>query len=131
MRALSCLAVLAVALVGATSAQAADLVGQPGAEYASFAQHALPVAIYDYEPGVYVRAYWSSPWRHRRYFPFTGKAPILGRDEDLSDAGLPPQTETFYREWSTSRLTNEALQAAPPAQRGSIRFRRSRNNVKL
>jgi hypothetical protein len=69
------------------------------------AQHrrSHPIVVYDYEPGVHVRAYWTAPWRNRRYFPTTGEKPELGRDEDLTaprDISEPAQN--FYRSWSTS-----------------------------
>jgi hypothetical protein len=53
--------------------------------------------IYDFQPGVVVRAYWASPWRHRHYFPF-GAEKI---DVDVSDDGPPQPAETFQRSWST------------------------------
>lgn len=63
-----------------------------------------PLVIYDYQPGVVVRAYWRAPWRQRHYFPRTGEKPEVGRDEDLStDAGgVPEPAESFQRSWSTS-----------------------------
>lgn len=114
MRALFCLAVLALAFVGATSAQAADFAGQPADEH--FAQHAVPFPSYHYEPDRSMRAYGSSPWSQHRYFSVAGKAAVVGRAEDLSDVGeLSPPAESFQREWSTSRLINEALQPAATA----------------
>jgi len=95
-------------LAGISSACAADLPRAPadrnvGLHYSAQGRRAGPIVIYDYQPGVYVRAYWRAPWRHRHYFPATGEQPISGRDEDLSargEGGDP--AETFTRTWTTS-----------------------------
>ena len=61
--------------------------------------------VYDNQPGVYVRAYWTQPWQGRHYYPFTGKKPKVGRHERLSDVRpAPPPAESYYREWSTLSL---------------------------
>jgi hypothetical protein len=93
---------------GIASACAADLPKVPvesnvGLHYSAQGHRASPIVIYDYQPGVYVRAYWRAPWRHRHYFPATGEQPISGRDEDLSarGEGVDP-AETFSRTWTTS-----------------------------
>ena len=93
---------------GIASVCAADLPRAPadrnvGLHYSAEGRRAGPIIIYDYQPGVYVRAYWRAPWRHRHYFPATGEQPISGRDEDLSargEAGDP--AETYSRTWTTS-----------------------------
>ena len=93
---------------GIASACAADLPRAPddrnvGLHYSAQGHRASPIVIYDYQPGVYVRAYWRAPWRHKHYFPATGEQPITGRDEDLAARGeaIEP-AETFSRSWTTS-----------------------------
>jgi hypothetical protein len=80
-----------------------------------FGRHAYPIVVYDYEPGVIVRAYWFAPWRNRHYFPTTGTAPDSGRLEDLSAPRETPEpAETFQRSWSTSSaFTNEDMPVRP------------------
>jgi len=93
---------------GIASVCAADLPRAPadrnvGLHYSAEGRRAGPIIIYDYQPGVYVRAYWRAPWRHRHYFPATGEQPISGRDEDLSARGEGADpAETFTRTWTTS-----------------------------
>ncbi|MBV9556798.1 MAG: hypothetical protein JO254_06930 [Pseudolabrys sp.] len=112
MRVLVRVAVLAVAALGAGVAQAADVVvGGPGAY---FADRAVPYAIFDYEPGIYMRDYWSTPWRARRFFPVTGKVPVSGREEDLNEIGEYQPAETFYREWSTAPRVRPLPDPLPP-----------------
>jgi hypothetical protein len=106
---------MTVAVAGLAPANAADLV-EPSTEggwtdgFTSGGSgihgvRAVPVALYDYEPGVLVRSYWGSPWRHRHYFPTDGKIPALGRLENLSAIGpAPRRAETFHRAWSTTAL---------------------------
>ena len=99
---------LGAGLAGIASACAADLPRAPadrnvGLHYSAQGRRAGPIVIYDYQPGVYVRAYWRAPLGHRHYFPATGEQPISGRDEDLSargEAGDP--AETYSRTWTTS-----------------------------
>ena len=80
-------------------------------------KRAAPLVIYDYQPGVIVRAYWLKPWRNRHYFPTTGTVPEVGRLEDLSaERETPEPAESFFREWSASSLINHTrnTNAAPP-----------------
>jgi hypothetical protein len=88
-------------------ARAADLpIDSPGG-YSTYApalgERVAPLVIYDYQPGVVVRAYWQAPWRHRHYYPRTGEKPEIGRDEDLS---APYESyepaKTFKRYWSNA-----------------------------
>ncbi len=110
MRELVALALLTFGIAAMMPTRAADLVepDTDGVAYGggwSRGVRAAPVELYDYEPGVIVRAYWLSPWRHRHYFPVTGQRPAVGRREDLSATGAVPQpSETFYRAWSTTDL---------------------------
>jgi len=107
------LALVALAVFTANVAQAADLSSDGGGSY--FADRAVPYAIFDYEPGVYMRDYWSTPWRSRRFFPVTGKVPVSGRQEDLNEVGDYQPAESFYREWSTTWRTPRAVpEALPP-----------------
>lgn len=73
--------------------------------YATGGVRAPQMLVYDNQPGVYVRAYWTQPWQGRHYYPFTGKKPKVGRHERLSDVRpAPPPAESYYREWSTLSL---------------------------
>ena len=94
--------VFGVAVACAGEASAADFaVGG----YVTGGVRAPQRLIYDNEPGIYVRAYWATPWQGRHYYPFTGKKPEVGRLERLSDVRpLPPPAESYYREWSTLSL---------------------------
>lgn len=106
MRARLAIAVFAVAVAGLGEAGAADFVSGRSA-YVGYAGgvRAPQLLVYDDEPGVYVRAYWTAPWQNRRYFPFTGKKPKVGRHENLAAVRPAPEpAESFYREWSTISL---------------------------
>ena len=100
MRARFVIANFVVAIAG--KAGAADY-GAGG--YATGGVRAPQLMVYDNQPGVYVRAYWTQPWQGRHYYPFTGKKPKVGRHERLSDVRpAPPPAESYYREWSTLSL---------------------------
>jgi hypothetical protein len=131
MRVVIALAVFAFAAVGTVPAFGADLAvgarGVAGGSYARIVTPALPIVIYDDEPGTVLRAYWRAPWRHRHYFPSNGKAPRLGRLENLTMRGPRPKpAPTFYREWSTSphsvllRARGEAIDPLPAAPRSDF-----------
>jgi hypothetical protein len=77
--------------------------GADNAQAGSLGTRVAPIVIYDYQPGVRVRAYWLAPWRHRHYYPTTDKAQ-RDRDDDLPDdtRQAPVPAESFHREWSTS-----------------------------
>ena len=67
------LAAIAFTMLCLGVANAADVdQGQAGAapDYGPIGQIAGQVIIYDFEPGVVVRAYWLPPWRNQHYFPF-------------------------------------------------------------
>ena len=119
MRALVAIAIIACGLAGATAARAADVaIGRSGnysGRHFEYAQRAEQLVIYDYQPGVVVRAYWSEPWRGRHYFPTTGKRPRIGRLENLSARSVSKPAESYFRFWSTS----SAFLPAPP--RGRMR----------
>ena len=102
MRAVALIAGVLVAAVSA--AQAADLPPDTiGLHHSGMGRRVAPLVIYAYEPGVVVRAYWIAPWRKRHYFPTTGEAPGIGRDEDLSAASAPPEpAESYAREWTNA-----------------------------
>ena len=85
MRACIAIAVL-IGAAGIGSAGAADY----GAGYATGGVRAPQMVVYDNQPGVYVRAYWTQPWQGRHYYPFTGKKPKVGRHERLSDVRPAP-----------------------------------------
>jgi len=103
MRTLKAIAILVFGIAGCAAACAADLPAERAARdvfthHVPNGQRVGPIVIYDFQPGVVVRAYWASPWRHRHYFPF-GAEKI---DVDASDNDGPLQpAESFERSWST------------------------------
>jgi hypothetical protein len=107
MRACTLVASLALGLAGIAGAAAADLPPEPesaaGLHYSALGRRVGPIVIYDYRPGIVVRAYWLPPWRHRHYFPRGESEPRVGRVEDVSAVGRPPEpAESFSRSWSTT-----------------------------
>jgi len=98
------LMIIAVTLFGIAAATAADLPAEREhnvfTHHVPYGQRVGPIVIYDFEPGVVVRAYWLSPWRHRHYFPFGAQ-----QDTDAApgDDGPPQPAENFERYWSTSQ----------------------------
>lgn len=114
--------VFAVAVVafGVAGAHAADMGMARG--YFASGHRAASLVIYDYQPGVVVRAYWRAPWRHRHYYPTTGRRPKIGRAENLLAARSRPETpETFQRSWSTPWAflpEPREERVAPPPLRG-------------
>lgn len=87
-----------------TTAQAGDLSGRAG-YYPSYVVRAPHLVVYDVEVGNETRAYWAPGWQGRRYFPFTGKKPKVGRLEDLNAPRRVAQpAPTYYQEWSTLSL---------------------------
>ena len=98
MRVLLAVVVIALGLAGA---RAADLDRARG--YSDIGYRSAPLVIYDDQPGVLVRAYWLPPWRHRHYFPATGKRPRIGRYENLWAVSRPSKpAQTFRRSWSNA-----------------------------
>jgi hypothetical protein len=124
------IAAMLIALCGAgvTMARAADLPVGGSAPYYSeggFGQRSASLMVYDYQPGIVVRAYWSAPWRHHHYFPATGHRPKFGRVEDMSAPSEPSEpAATFKRSWSNAsaflaerpRLTARDRLPAPQAE---------------
>lgn len=103
MRATIAIAVL-MGTFGLTSAQAGDLSGRVG-YYEPYPVRAPQILVYDVEPGTEIRAWWAQPWQNRRYFPFTGKKPKVGRREDLNaPRRIAAPAPTYYQEWSTLSL---------------------------
>ncbi len=106
MRALLAVALLIVGVAGVTVALAADLPTERARSAYTYhpvvGQRAGALYIYDYEPGVVIRAYWLPPWRNRHYFPATGKRPRVGRLEHISARGVPKPAESYHRTWSTA-----------------------------
>lgn len=93
MRFLFVMALLSVASV----ARAADLpVGSLGGEF-DYGQRSEMVWLYDNQPGVVVRPYWSAPWHNHHYFPYTGIRPRVGRYENLSAVSQPSKPAKSYR----------------------------------
>lgn len=106
MRAFQAIAVLILGFTGVTAAGAGDIPAERAARdvfthHASVGRRVAPLVVYDFQPGVVVRAYWLAPWRHRHYFPFGAAKP----DPDLApaDDGAPEPAENFERFWSTSQ----------------------------
>jgi hypothetical protein len=119
MRVLFAAVLIVLGIAGLKPASAADIETERSANYSTqnvgLGRRTAPLVVYDYHPGVVVRAYWLAPWRHRHYYPTTGEKPEIGRDEDLSttSSALEP-AETFQRSWSTTS-------AFPPEQaRGRV-----------
>ena len=95
MRVLLAIALLSVAF----AARAADLP----VENFDVAQRAEMVWLYDDQPGVVVRAYWSEPWHNQHYFPYTGLRPRVGRHENLSAPSHPSKpAQTYRRTWNNN-----------------------------
>ena len=88
----------ALALLSAASvARAADLpVGSLGGEF-GYGERSEMVWLYDNQPGVVVRPYWSAPWHNHHYFPYTGIRPRVGRYENLSAVSQPSKPAKSYR----------------------------------
>ena len=100
---------LGLGLAGMASARAADLPLRPaldrnvGLHYHAAARRAGQLVVWDFEPGVVVRAYWLPPWRHRHYYPATGERPRIGRRENWHARGEAAEpAENFYRTWTTT-----------------------------
>jgi hypothetical protein len=109
MRGFMIIVVLVGGILAAAPAHAAD---PPSARSDVFThrvpygQRVGPIVIYDFQPGVVIRAYWASPWRHRHYFPFGAKQDA----EDEAPQNRPPQpAETFERSWSTCHMCDREL----------------------
>jgi hypothetical protein len=128
MRVLFAVASIALGFAGVTAASAADLPTERPESYSTgtyaIGQRTAQFVIYDYRPGVVVRAYWLAPWRHRHYYPTAGEKPEIGRDEDPSapsTASEPP--ESFYRSWSASSvfLREEPRGHQPPQIPGPLK----------
>jgi hypothetical protein len=92
-------AVLAIAL---SAFGVAAFCGADHARAGSLGARVAPIVVYDYQPGVRVRAYWLAPWRHRHYYPTTGGKSEVEPVEDPSADARGAPAETFHREWSTS-----------------------------
>ena len=112
MRALFGIVIVVFGAVNLGGTNAAELsTGHAGGYTHAYADgvRATQLIVYDDQPGVYLRAYWSAPWQNRHYYPFTGKRPKVGRHERLSAVRPAPKpAETFYREWSTNALSPPA-----------------------
>jgi hypothetical protein len=106
MRILFALALLSAASV----ARAADLpVGSLGGGL-GHGERSEMVWLYDNQPGVVVRPYWSAPWHNHHYFPYTGIRPRVGRLENLSAVSHPSKPpQTYRRTWTN----NWAIEHSP------------------
>lgn len=94
---------IATAVLALSAPASATDFGAGG--YAAYGERAGQIVIYDYYPGVRVRAYWRAPWRNRHYFPTTGIIPESGRHENLNAPRLRYEpARSYYREWSTSSV---------------------------
>jgi len=117
MRALLAIGLLIFGVIVTTPAEA----GHRYRYYHAWAgRRASPIVVYDYEPGVVVRAYWLPPWRNRHYFPTGHKIDITARDEELATRSARPikPAQSFHREWSTSSsfIPNDVQAVAPPIE---------------
>lgn len=103
MRALFVIIVSAVGIVAGSAAASAadfristydDVVGSP---------RAIPQVVYQYQPGVAMRAYWLPPWHNHHYFPRTGRRPAIGRYERESKHHRRMRmAESYVRYWSNA-----------------------------
>ncbi|HEY4143011.1 MAG TPA: hypothetical protein VGM57_16445 [Pseudolabrys sp.] len=113
-------AIIIVSSVGFTTARAADVPSDGVSMSRDYVigERAGPVVVYDYQPGVVVRAYWQSPWRNHHYYPSTGKRPKVGRAENLS-APRPHyrMAESYHRAWSTNALFPPPVVASVPVSK--------------
>ena len=106
---------IAILLLSAGAAGAADLPAAPApggyGYYRTGGVRADMLVIYDDEPGVTVRAYWSAPWRNRHYFPISDDSPKAGRR--VLRGGVPEPAESYSRYWTTNDLTPSRMRARP------------------
>jgi hypothetical protein len=125
MRVLFAVALIALGIAGIGTASADHVRGHHTSGHHHLAHRITPLVVYDYQPGVVVRAYWLAPWRNRHYHPTTGEKPESGRLEDLTaNVSAPEPAESFHRSWSTSSATlpetprsyPRALDLAPRAE---------------
>jgi hypothetical protein len=105
-------------LAGITAAGAADLPYPLAPRSAYIDEPAAQLVVYQYEPGVTMRAYWLPPWRNRHYFPHSNRRPRLGRKESRSRVGGRPRPpETYARSWSNAAAFPMRAFIAAPARR--------------
>ena len=102
MRVLVAIAILVLGVTAASAAHRGVVRGGHGhfvVHYDPIGRPAGQILVYDWEPGVVVRAYWLPPWRDRHYFPY-------GRDRwdirRIKRHRAPRPAPSFYRYWSTS-----------------------------
>jgi hypothetical protein len=88
-----------VAALFSAPARAADLGNTLEGAWAG-PVHAEPFVVYDFEPGVEIRAHWLQPWAGRHYFPSSGKMPVVGRREHIPATPVSDK-QNFHREWQT------------------------------
>ena len=102
MRALTVIALSAVGIIaGSAAATAADFTLSPRYEFGG--PRAEPEVIYQYEPGIAMRAYWLPPWHNHHYFPHTGRRPAIGRYERQSKRHRRTRAaESYVRYWSNA-----------------------------
>src|SRR5690242_13663136 len=118
MRALLVIGSVGLALAAATPLRAADY------DYVSTSVRAIPFVIYDYEPGIAVRAYWLPPWRNHHYFPRGQKIKTGVHHGGTSRPHRIRPAQDFHREWSTPPGCNVCGADTPysglgPAQQNS------------
>ena len=121
------LVAIAILVLGVAAASAADVdVVQRG--HATIRRPLLirsagppgKSVIYDWEPGVVVRAYWLPPWRDRHYFPFGHDRRIVQACMRLGCAR--GRHRNFQRYWSNASRPSRSrcrARAALPARRSA------------
>jgi hypothetical protein len=119
MRVLLAIALMIFGFAGVSAVRAADLAVGPAGIHSpvafGYGERAGMLVIYDDEPGVLVRAYWSAPWHNHHYFPSTGRKPKLGRDENLNARGASYRpAKNFKRQWSNEAPLRHVLEAEQP-----------------
>ncbi|HVV62695.1 MAG TPA: hypothetical protein VHD14_13165 [Pseudolabrys sp.] len=119
MRALFALAIVGFGIASVVPASAGYRHHRHHHHYAPVAVRAGQIVVYDFEPGVVVRAYWSRPWRGRHYFPTLHKIDITARGEagEAEPGYVARPAESFEREWSTSSgLIDQQMRMSEPPQ---------------
>ncbi len=108
MRALFVIGSVGLAMSATAPLRAADY------EYAVAGVRAAPQVIYDYEPGIVVRAYWLPPWRNHHYFPRGQKIKaVVPRGAASRPMHRIRPAQDFHREWSTPSGCNVCAADTP------------------
>lgn len=113
------LVAIAFTVLGLGMASAADIDrGQAGPvppaappDDGPLGQIAGQVIVYDFEPGVVVRAYWLPPWRNQHYFPFGSG--IRTKPPKHARYVKPRPAPSYHAYWSSSSVIDPQPQIFP------------------